>query len=119
LGGPDTVKGYQFRQNLGDNAFVSNAELRILPFTGENSELFQFSLGYDYGLVQNRNPDVGQQKFLSLMGYGPGVRIYYPFNVYERPMNATLRFDVGFPISPSLNSIGTRPVYYVQTAIRF
>jgi hemolysin activation/secretion protein len=120
LGGPDTVKGYYFKEITGDNAFNVNAELRGLPIP--DNEVLQLSLGFDYGFIQQRNPQPGQPKFQSLMGYGPGVRINYPFNIESRPNYFALRFDVGFPISPSKNDNGnrdTRPIYYVSMSVRF
>ena len=118
LGGPDTVRGYQFRQVLGDNAFNLGTELRVLPIP--DNEILQLSMSYDYGFVQYRKPvPEGVPKFQGLMGYGPGIRLNVPFELWSRSNYFSVRFDVGFPISPSKNSENTRPVYYVQTAVRF
>lgn len=122
IGGPDTVRGYRFKELLGDNAFTAGTELRALPIPGEYNEVVQLSLGLDYGLVQQRKPAVGQEKFQSLLGYGPGIKLNVPFNAFSRTNYFNARFDVGFPISPSKidnRTSSVRPVYYVQTSLRF
>jgi hemolysin activation/secretion protein len=123
LGGPDTVKGYHFRELVGDNGFNAGAELRVLPIPGERadekSEIFQLSLGIDYGLVEQRKPAPGEDKTQRILGYGPGVRLNVPFEIFSRKNYFWTNFDVGFPISPSKNADGSRPVYYVQTGVRF
>ena len=123
LGGPNTVRGYAFKEFIGDNAFNAGAELRLLPLpgerSGEQSELLQLSLGLDYGLVQQKNPQPGLDKFQSFLGYGPGVRLNLPFNIASRKTYYWVNFDVGFPITPAKTSNGSRPVYYVQTGLRF
>jgi hemolysin activation/secretion protein len=122
IGGPDTVRGYRFKELIGDNAFNAGAELRVLPIPGDYNEAVQLSLGLDYGLVQQRKPAVGQDKFQSLLGYGPGIKVNLPFNIFSRTNYFTARFDVGFPINPSKidnRTSNTRPVYYVSTALRF
>ncbi len=119
LGGPDTVKGYRFREVVGDNAFNANAELRVLPLSGQYNEAVQLSLGLDYGLIQQRKPAAEQQKYQSRLGYGPGLRFNWPFTVASRPSSFSVRFDAGFPITPAKNADGRRPFYYVQTALRF
>jgi len=117
LGGPDTVRGYQYREIIGDNVFNVGTELRVLPIP--DNEILQLSLGFDYGFVQQRKPAPGERKFQGLMGYGPGVRLNVPFDIASRTNYFSVRFDVGFPISPSKNSENTRPVYYVLTSLRF
>ena len=122
IGGPDTVRGYRFKERIGDNAFNSGIELRALPIPGEYSEAVQLSLGLDYGFVQQRKPVDGVRKFEKLLGYGPGVRLNLPFKIAERPTYFSVRFDIGFPISPSTidnRTSNSKPVYYVQTALRF
>jgi len=117
LGGPDTVRGYQYREIIGDNVFNVGTELRVLPIP--DNETLQLSLGFDYGFVQQRKPAPGERKFQGLMGYGPGVRLNVPFDIASRTNYSSVRFDVGFPISPSKNSEDIRPVYYVLTSLRF
>lgn len=120
IGGPDTVRGYRFKELVGDNGLNSSFELRVLPIP--DNEILQLAIGIDHGLVQQREPAPGQEKYQSLLGYGPGVRLNLPFMIYERPTNFAIRFDVGFPISPSKidnRTSSVRPVYYVNTALRF
>jgi hemolysin activation/secretion protein len=117
LGGPDTVKGYTYKEIVGDSIFNVGSEIRVLPIPG--NEIFQLSLGFDYGFVQQRKPAEGQAKFDSRMGYGPGIRLNLPFKIGSRTNYFSTRFDVGFPISPSKNFENERPVYYVATSLRF
>jgi hemolysin activation/secretion protein len=122
IGGPDTVRGYRYKERMGDNAFNSTIELRALPVPGEYSEAVQLVMGLDYGFVQQRKQVKGVPEFDKLLGFGPGVRLTLPFKIAERPSYFSVRFDIGFPINPvkiDNRTSDSRPVYYVQTALRF
>ncbi|WP_447979648.1 ShlB/FhaC/HecB family hemolysin secretion/activation protein [Candidatus Nitrospira bockiana] len=113
LGGPDSVRGYQLGEHLGDEGYSVNLEVR-LPIT-RRVELLAF---LDNGAVRVRNPAAGEQRFHSLTGVGPGLRLTLP------DYDVALRFDVGFPIDPSRAlggsmSGGSSPTLYIQASARF
>ncbi|MDE3046060.1 MAG: BamA/TamA family outer membrane protein, partial [Verrucomicrobiota bacterium] len=75
LGGYDTVRGYQERPFLGDNAFCANMEFHSPRVYG-----FLFLAFWDYGWGYNYNVQAANQKVQWLMGTGPGIRYdYYPY----------------------------------------
>lgn len=112
LGGPDSVRGYQLGERLGDEGYSVSAEARVRLL-----KYFQLAAFVDHGGVRSRNPLPGEKKTQFLTGAGPGVRVNLPY--YE----STLRFDVGFPIEPSRAlggsfSGGSSPTFYIHVTAR-
>ena len=112
VGGPDTVRGYPQAQLLGDNAYVLGAELRWSPFE-EDLDAFQVTAFVDHGGVSLRRALPGDLPTGShLTGAGFGFR----FGIQP---HATLRLDLGFPISPTPSSTGRSPALYAGLQTRF
>jgi len=113
LGGPDSVRGYQLGERLGDEGYNLSAEGR-LPI-GKYVQLAAF---IDHGASRVRNPAAGESKAHFLTGAGPGLRVNLPF------FDTMLRADLGFPIDPpkalsgSLSG-GNSPTLYLQATARF
>jgi len=110
LGGVDSVRGYNQAQFLGDVGYSMSAEARWLPF--EDRRDVQFAAFLDHGGARVLQPQPGQLDSQSLTGAGLGVR----FNLGSA---AQLRLDVGWPLSPSTNFSGDRPVFYGQVFTNF
>jgi hemolysin activation/secretion protein len=113
LGGPDSVRGYQLGQHLGDEGYNVSAEGRYAV-----SKYVQLAAFIDHGAARVRNPAVGEAKSHSLTGAGPGIRVNLPY--YE----TAIRVDVGFPIEPPKAiggsfSGGSSPTVYIQATARF
>jgi hemolysin activation/secretion protein len=113
LGGPDSVRGYQLGERLGDEGYNVSAEGR-LPI----GKYVQFAAFIDHGASRVRNPAAGESKAHFLTGAGPGVRVNLPF------FETMLRADLGFPIDPSRalsGSLagGSSPTLYLQATARF
>jgi hemolysin activation/secretion protein len=113
LGGPDSVRGYQLGERLGDEGYAVSAEVRY-PFL----KYAQLALFVDHGGARLRNPEIGEKKSQFLTGAGPGLRVNLPY--YE----TAVRLDVGFPIEPPQAlggsiSGGSSPTVYVQVTSRF
>lgn len=105
LGGPDTVRGYNQAELLGDNAYLVGAELRWSPFL-DNPDVFQVVTFIDHGGVGLRQLQPGD--FSSgnhLTGCGFGIR-------WAVLPKTNLRFDVGFPLTarPGRN-VGDPAIY--------
>ncbi|MBI2989003.1 MAG: hypothetical protein HYY45_19750 [Deltaproteobacteria bacterium] len=110
IGGPNSVRGYTQREIVADEGFNASSELRLSVIP--ESDLIQLVSFIDYGSIHQREPAQGQDKFQSLLGYGPGLRL-------SLPLNLSFRFDVGFPITPSENQKKIDPVYYLQASIKY
>ncbi|MBN9417185.1 MAG: ShlB/FhaC/HecB family hemolysin secretion/activation protein [Candidatus Eremiobacteraeota bacterium] len=112
VGGPDTVRGYPQAQLLGDNAYVLGAELRWSPIE-DDLDLFQVTAFIDHGGVSLRRALPGDLPLGShLTGAGFGFR-------FGLQQHATLRLDLGFPISPTPSSTGRSPALYCGLQTRF
>jgi hemolysin activation/secretion protein len=112
LGGPDTVRGYQQAELLGDNAYLVGIELRWSP-VAELRDRLQLACFVDHGGVSLRNPQPGDlPRGSHLTGAGVGVR----WGIADQ---SHLRVDLGFPIAPSDNRSGTFPVVYIGLQNRF
>ncbi len=117
LGGPDSVRGYQLGQRLGDEGYTVSAEMRVpIPKVGEYAQLAFF---VDHGAARVRNPGAGQNKTTYLTGIGPGIRVNLPYVV-----DSSIRVDVGFPMDPSKAaggslSGGSSPTVYIQAMVRY
>lgn len=112
IGGPDTVRGYQQAELLGDNAYLVGAELRWSPFL-EEPDVFQVVAFIDHGGVSLRNRQPGDLlNGSTLTGAGFGFR----WAMWE---NANLRFDVGFPLQSRPNRNAGDPAIYAGVQTRF
>jgi len=112
LGGPDSVRGYQQAELLGDSGWLLSAEYRI-PFTvkySPNPVQATFNLGTGDAFLQN--PQAGEFRDRHLTGFGVGLRT----NLEE---NTSARIELGFPLDPSSNSMNDTPVLYTQFATQF
>lgn len=110
LGGPDSVRGYNQSELLGDAGYAASAELR-LPLPDPDSR-FQLACFVDHGTEWLYEPLPGELPHRSLTGAGLGFR-------WEVAEKTHLRFDLGFPLSPSFNSTGESPKLYGQFETRF
>ncbi len=110
LGGPDSVRGYNQSEFLGDAGYAASAELRI-PLPDPDSR-FQLACFVDHGTEWLYEPLPGEFPQRSLTGAGLGFR-------WEVAEKTHLRFDLGFPLSPSFNSTGESPKLYGQFETRF
>jgi hemolysin activation/secretion protein len=99
VGGYNTVRGYEERTLNGDNALVTNLELRtprvgllkcFCPMTCLDDSL-QLLAFFDYGYVTVHKKLPGQPNSRYVMGIGPGVR-------YALDRYLTVRCDVGFKL---------------------
>jgi len=102
LGGASTVRGYEEREVLGDNAAFASVELRTPIFAGAFSRRFkndrlQFVTFADAGWAGLRRRQPGEQGNETLVGMGLGLR----YGLWE---NALLRFDWGFPLRDTYDS---------------
>jgi hemolysin activation/secretion protein len=110
IGGPDTVRGFQQAQLLGDNAYQASAELRYSPIEGE-PDLFQLVFFLDHGGVSLKRPQPGDLPFgSSLTGTGFGFR-------YAITPGSNLRVDLGFPLTPVQGN--SSPVIYTGLQTKF
>ena len=98
IGGYDTVRGYDQRSANGDNAYMTNVELRSPPISfgqilGDGRFPDQLILlgFFDYGQVLQENSDTTTSVDWHLMSIGPGLR--YSIGPYF-----TARFDWGFQL---------------------
>ena len=88
LGGADTVRGYDERAFIADNAVNANVEIRsnaIKVLCGKNkladlNDELIFLVFLDYGLGNNWHRSNGDKKTDWLLGVGPGLR--YAINPY-------------------------------------
>lgn len=99
LGGYDTVRGYDQRQENFDSGYLANAELRtpamrVLKYMNERWTIpdgLQFLLFIDYGRGWDHTAVPGTPKSEWLLGAGPGMR--YTIMPYF-----TARCDLGFKL---------------------
>lgn len=112
LGGPDTVRGYQQAELLGDNAYLVGAELRWSPFPDEPDK-FQVVCFVDHGGVGLRQSQPGDLAAGStLTGAGLGFR-------WALGDKTNLRFDLGFPLQSRPNRKAGDPAIYTGLQTRF
>lgn len=112
LGGPDTVRGYQQAELLGDRAYLMGAELRWSPDL-ENPDKFQFVFFVDHGgvsLVQPQPGDLAGGN--TLTGTGLGFR----WGLFDK---TNLRFDLGFPLRDKPLGGGRSPAVYTGLQTQF
>ena len=112
LGGPDTVRGYQQAELLGDNAYMVGAELRWSPFL-EEPDKFQVVCFVDHGGVSLRDKQPGDLAGGStLTGAGFGFR----WAMWDQ---ANLRLDVGFPLQSRPDRSAGSPAIYAGVQTRY
>lgn len=112
MGGPDTVRGYQQAELLGDNAYLLGAELRWSPIL-EEPDKFQMVFFVDHGgvsLVQRQPGDLTRGN--TLTGAGLGFR----WNVFDQ---TNLRFDLGFPLRDRPQGTSRNPAVYTGLQTQF
>lgn len=111
VGGPDTVRGYNQAELLGDDGYVLGAELRWSPFH-DNLDAFQVAAFIDHGGVRLKRPLPGElPNGATLTGAGVGLR-------WGLSSESNLRLDLGFPIAPSSNRRGVFPAVYLGVQTR-
>lgn len=112
LGGPDTVRGYQQAELLGDNAYLLGAELRWSPLEDEPDKL-QLVAFLDHGGVGLRQLQPGDLAAGShLTGAGVGFR-------WALAPRTNLRFDLGFPLTARPGRSVGDPAVYVGLQTKF
>ena len=111
LGGPDSVRGYNPGEFLGDNAIQFTAEYRrsLLEGSSNNLQLVVFA---DHGKAWLKDALTGEVPSLSLTGAGVGVRGTLGRHV-------TYRTDVGVPLSPNRNLQGDSVTVHSQVTSRW
>jgi hemolysin activation/secretion protein len=94
LGGYNSVRGYDERQESKDSGALARVEIRspLWPFFSKNkNNRFQLLAFLDYGWGTNHTPYPGEPKSDWMLGIGPGFR--YTLTPY-----LTARFDWGFKL---------------------
>lgn len=122
IGGPTTVRGYPVSEFTGDNGYTATAELYVPPYLLPKDikvpytkttlyDATRFVGFFDWGLINNRRPQVGEPSSKSLYGFGGGVRFDVP------GLNSTaLDLAYGCAGKPSDND---RFKIYISTRIFF
>lgn len=110
VGGPDTVRGYNPAETLGDQGYTLSAELRWSPLT-KHRDLFQTVFFLDHGGITQKLPQPGLPGTRHLTGAGFGFRVNHK--------QTRARLDFGFPLSPERNQLNRSPVVYGQVTTRF
>ncbi|MDQ7825827.1 MAG: ShlB/FhaC/HecB family hemolysin secretion/activation protein [Candidatus Eremiobacteraeota bacterium] len=110
LGGPDSVRGYQQTEYLGDSGYSVSAEFRV-PLSRKNNNL-QVAFFCDQGMVSLKNPVPGEAGTRSLTGAGAGLR----YNFGEM---SWVNLDWGVPLNPVRNNVNRSPMFYAQCSFRF
>lgn len=111
LGGPDSVRGFEQGEFLGDNGYTVAAELRQLVLQSQFSQLQL--LGFvDHGDARIERPLVGERSSLTLTSAGVGMRA-------QLGRKVSARADVGFPIDPKRNTAGDAQKLHAQVSCRF
>ena len=107
MGGIATVRGYEERELLGDDAALGSIELRtpvFRLFDGANAvnlrDRIQFVAFMDTGWVGLDKTQPGERGSTYLLSAGLGLR-------YALWQNALLRFDWGFPLKDTYDSEST------------
>ena len=112
LGGPDTVRGYQQAELLGDVAYLVSAELRWSPFE-DDLDRFQLAFFFDHGGVGLRNRQAGDlQNGSHLTGAGLGFR-------WHLSPTTNVRLDLGFPLTARPGRDVGDPAIYCGVQTRF
>lgn len=111
LGGPDSVRGFEVGEFLGDNGYSLSAELRQTVYQRTLSQV-QAVAFFDHGHADIERPGAGERASRSLSGAGVGMR-------GQLGKTVSVRADVGFPLDPSRNTEGDDAKLHAQISSRF
>lgn len=136
IGGADSVRGFGPGEFSGDSGYTASVEFRFSPL--EEYPGLAFAAFIDHGRASRREVVVGQPESETLTGAGVGLRVNLrgdrrdpediPIEGEVRPDRATramsaldadLRLDIAWPVTPNSNSLGERPVLYASAVFRF
>ncbi len=106
LGGPDSVRGYQQSEYLGDTGWDVSGEFR-LPLWKRGQNIVQLGFFLDTGFSTLRNPLPGETAQDHLTGGGFGFRA-------ALGKSTQARLDFGFPLQPQPNPEHQSPVIYAS-----
>ena len=108
LGGPDSVRGYQQSEYLGDSGWDMSGEFR-LPLWRRKQDIVQMAFFLDTGFSTIRYPLPGQTAKDHLTGGGFGFRA-------ALGKSTSARIDFGFPLQPQPNPEHQSPVIYASVS---
>lgn len=112
IGGVNSVHGYAPGEESGQRGYSVSLALQASPL--KQRELLQLSAFLDHGYAWRKSVGSAPADGRSLTGAGVGL--YSRFNA---PTPVELRFDVGWPLDPKVNSLDESPVLYLETSFRF
>lgn len=112
VGGANSVRGYAPGAGTGDNGYSGSLELR---YTRRATVPWAVLAFVDHGYAQRRSTAIAESPDVEFTGAGLGLRLHYG----RRYVDGDLRLDLGWPVSPSDNSIDDRPIVYVSTSLKF
>lgn len=116
VGGSASVRGYADGEISGDSGYVVSLESRFRPFPSSKVGLDLLLFG-DYGARHIRKPTVDQHRWNQLAGWGLGARL--DLSQLGLPGDASVRFDVAWPVHPKTNAEDRDPIFYLSTDLRF
>ena len=111
IGGLDSVRGFTQSEALGDDGYALSAELRRDLFK-QRSRTVQGAAFVENGEVFRQRPQRGEERSSALTGIGLGLRAFFG-------SEATVRLDLGLPLSPSRNVDGESATLYAQASYRY
>lgn len=111
LGGPDTVRGYQQGEFLGDDGYAASAEYRHTLWQERLSSVQGLAF-IDHGAAHLQKPLGIEVETQDLTGAGIGMR-----GQFGRTVSA--RADLGWALDPKRNLDGDRTKLHAQVACRF
>lgn len=111
LGGPDSVRGYQQGEFLGDYGYALAGEYRHSVLERRQSSI-QMLAFLDHGSAHLKKPLGGEAAGRDLTGAGVGVRGQFGRTV-------SVRADWGRALDPDRNVDGDRSKLHAQVACRF
>ena len=122
IGGFSTVRGYPVSEYAGDTGFSTSGELYVppyfipkdmtVPFTKTSFyDALRLMVFFDWGLVHNNNPQVGESTTETLYSFGPAVR-------FDIPERMSVSFDYGFGIGQKASD-GKKNRFYVEVRLFF
>jgi hemolysin activation/secretion protein len=110
LGGSDSVRGYSQSEYLGDDGYLTSAELRESVFDRKSTHV-QLLAFFDHGRAKLQSPLLTERPHRTMDGTGVGARA-------SLGRHLTLRVDLGFPLSGD-NVERERPYIYGQLSSRW
>lgn len=111
LGGPDSVRGYQQGEALGDDGIAVTGEYRHTMYQSQLSSVQALAF-FDHGTAYLKNPVGTEARNTELTGTGLGMR-----GQFGRSVSA--RADVGLALSPGRNLDGDKTKLHAQVNCRF